>query len=413
MLPPLRTSLDFMPSPLEDQPGLMIRDPFHYSDATLVVPPQLVPSLMLFDGKHSHADLCDHLRELTGEADTAGLAEHLEDTLSGAGFLDNEAFAERRDAAEKSFAAASLRAPAHAGSGYPEQSSELSSTFNQYLGRNGTETSPDTGSFEPAPIAIAAPHVSPFGGIESYRAAYRALSPADAERTFIILGTSHYGAPDRFGLTRKAFQTPLGQTTPALDLMDELEAEAGAAIHMEDYCHAVEHSIEFQVVFLQHLLGPRIRVLPVLCGAFWESGARGRPEDRESTRRMFDSLGEIAAREGDRLRWVLGIDMAHIGRRYGDGFDATADSGPMLEVAARDRERIAAMEQGQADRFWDQVQSRQDRDQQDVLKWCGSAPVYTFLKAVPGARGSLLHYQQWNIDPASVVSFAGMRFATS
>jgi hypothetical protein len=39
--------------------------------------------------------------------------------------------------------------------------------------------------------------------------------------------------------------------------------------------------------------------------------------------------------------------------------------------------------------------------------------VYTFLKAVPEARGELLRYQQWNIDDQSVVSFAGMRFHSS
>jgi hypothetical protein len=39
--------------------------------------------------------------------------------------------------------------------------------------------------------------------------------------------------------------------------------------------------------------------------------------------------------------------------------------------------------------------------------------VYTFLQAVPGARGRLRHYQQWNIDEHSVVSFAGMEFHSS
>ena len=47
---------------------------------------------------------------------------------------------------------------------------------------------------------------------------------------------------------------------------------------------------------------------------------------------------------------------------------------------------------------------------QDDLKWCGSAPLYTFLKAVPAARGKLNRYEQWNIDEQSVVSFAGMAF---
>jgi len=50
-------------------------------------------------------------------------------------------------------------------------------------------------------------------------------------------------------------------------------------------------------------------------------------------------------------------------------------------------------------------------ENRDDLKWCGSAPFYTFLKAAPKARGELLHYEQWNIDEQSVVSFAGMAFS--
>jgi hypothetical protein len=168
----------------------------------------------------------------------------------------------------------------------------------------------------------------------------------------------------------------------------------------------VEHSIEFQVVFLQHLFGPGVRVLPILCGAFshgMQAGAR--PEDHEAVHRTIGALGEIAAREGDRLLWVLGVDMAHMGRRYGDRFEATADRGEMEGVARRDRSRIGSMEQGDSAGFWEQV-----RENHDDLKWCGASPIYTFLRAMPEARGSLLHYQQWNIDPHSVVSFAGRRF---
>jgi len=175
---------------------------------------------------------------------------------------------------------------------------------------------------------------------------------------------------------------------------------------MEDYCHAVEHSIEFQVVFLQHLFGPAIRVVPILCGSYARSiYYGGLPEENENVRRLLGSLGELAAREGDRLLWVLGIDMAHMGRRYGDSLDAEAGRGEMENVAARDRRRIESIEAGDARGFWDQVQ-----ENRDDLKWCGSSPVYTFLKAVPNARGRLLRYQQWNIDERSVVSFAGMSF---
>ena len=387
-----------MPSPIPDRPGLLIRDPFRFSDSTLVIPPGLVESLTFFDGSRSALDLREYLVRLTGDLDVTKLQQHLEDTLSDAGFLEDERFARRREETERAFADAPLREAAHAGSGYPDDPAELTATMNEYMAgaHNGTEPV----------LAIAAPHVSPFGGIEAYRAAYASLRPEDAERTFVILGTSHYGQSEHLGLTRKPFATPFGETIADIALVDELAKGAGKAAVMEDYCHAVEHSIEFQVVYLQHLFGPRIRVVPVLCGSFARSLYQGGlPEDDEGVRRSLGTLGEIAAREANRLLWVLGIDMAHMGRRYGDSFEASAEHGEMEEVAARDRSRIDRMEQGDAAGFWELV-----RENHDDLKWCGSAPIYTFLKALPRARGKLLHYQQWNIDPQSVVSFSGMRF---
>jgi MEMO1 family protein len=401
MLARLRPTLDFMPSPVPDKPGLLIRDPFYFSDATLIIPPVLVESLTYFDGAHSSLDLREHLVRLTGDVDVSGLEQHLIDTLSDAGFLEDEKFFQRKGEAERTFANAPTRESVHAGTGYPDNPIELTATLRGYLAGNGAEVAPT------APVrAIAAPHVSPFGGIDSYRAAYASLTPADAETTFVVLGTSHYGQPDRFGLTRKAFVTPFGETNTNLDLVDELANTAGSGALMEDYCHAIEHSIEFQVVFLQHLFGPRVRVLPILCGAFSRGMQPGKqPDDDEAVRRTIGALGDIAAREGDRLLWVLGVDMAHMGRRYGDRFEAAADRREMEDVARRDRGRIERMEQGDASGFWEQI-----RENRDDLKWCGSAPIYTLLRAMPDVRGSLLHYQQWNIDPQSVVSFAGMRF---
>lgn len=403
MLPRLRADLDLMPSPVPDKPGLLIRDPFHFSDATLIIPPHMVECLTFFDGEQSSLDLRAHLVRLTGTVDVGEVEQHLVDTLSEAGFLEDDAFAQRKFHAEQAFASAPARLAQHAGSGYPEDVADLKEEFEQYLGGPESEAGQVLG--------IAAPHVSPFGGIESYRAAYRSLTPADALRTFVVLGTSHYGEPERFGLTRKPFVTPFGATMPAFSLIDELESNGGDAVRMEDYCHAIEHSIEFQVVFLQHLFGPDIRVLPILCGSFLRSVYEGGlPEGAENVARMFGALGDMAAREGSNLCWVLGVDMAHMGRRYGDHFTALADRGEMTEVARRDRGRISCMESGDARGFWERVQEDKD-ERQAELKWCGSSPIYTFLRAMPQARGRLKQYQQWNIDETSVVSFAGMKFS--
>jgi AmmeMemoRadiSam system protein B len=400
LLPRLRTDLDFFPSPVPEKPGLVIRDPFRYSDATVIVPAPLVACLQLFDGEHSELDLRESLVRITGELDVSRLASHLLEALSEAAFLDDENLARHKQRAEHEFAAAPVRQASQAGGGYPADAPSLTETLRGYMH--------DAAAPDGRVLAIAAPHVSPFGGVEAYRAAYSALSPADADRTFVILGTSHYGEPDRFGLTRKSFATPFGEAVTDVTLVDEIATAARGAA-MEDYCHSFEHSIEFQVVFLQHLFGPKIRIVPVLCGAFARSiYVGGRPEESDHVSRVFGALGEIAARESDRLLWVLGIDMAHIGRRYGDPFEARAGEGKMQKVESADRARIDRMEAGDARGFWDLVQHNHDD-----LKWCGSSPVYTFLKSVPGARGRLRRYQQWNIDEHSVVSFAGMAFHSS
>ena len=293
-----------------------------------------------------------------------------------------------------------VREPAHAGSAYPENAPELTDTVREWVGSRST-------SHANGLLGIAAPHVSPAGGYRSYRSAYDALGDAYRDRTFIVLGTSHYGQSEKFGLTRKNYRTPWGDAHTDLGLVEELMARAPEAVVQEDYCHAVEHSIEFQVVFLQYLFGPAVKVVPVLCGPFARSLYQGgKPEDDEAVRRFFDALGEIGEREKERLFWILGIDMAHMGRRYGDEFQAVADVNEMAEVALHDSRRIQRMEAGDAAGFWDLVQPRHDE-----LKWCGSSPVYTFLKCVPGAKGALQRYEQWNIDNESVVSFAGMTFS--
>ena len=400
-LPRLRMDLDLMPSPIEDRPGFLMRDPRGYSDATLIVPPFLAQFLPFFDGSHTELDLREMLVRATGDITAGQAVTHLRETLSTAGFLHDEEYERMKLACHQAFAEADVRPPAHAGSAYPEQEGELRETIGGYL--DGEAHGADPGSL----IAIAAPHVSPFGGSQSYRAAYRALAAEHADRIFVILGTSHYGAPARFGLTRKPFVTPYGDAPTERRLVDELAGAAPAAVELEDYHHAVEHSIEFQVVFLQHLYGPGVRILPVLCGSFYESIAKGGlPEDDEEVRRFFEALGDMAAREGKRLAFVLGIDMAHMGRRYGDSFAASASAGEMVGIEERDRARIQRVEAGDAIGFWELVRDGNDDD----LKWCGSSPVYTFLKAVPQARGELLRYEQWNIDRESVVSFAGMVF---
>ena len=388
-----------MPSSDPERPGLFIRDPYHYSDATLIVPPPLVQALECFDGQQSALDLRSELVRITGEIQVGDLEKHLFEALDEAGFLENDRYRTLREDREAAFAREPVREAAFADSAYPEDRVELAELLTGRVGGPHGDS---------AVVGIAAPHASPDGGWDTYRAAYRALPSVEIghDKTFVVLGTSHYGAPERFGLTRKRFATPFGLAQNATAFVDELELAAPGAIRMEDYCHAVEHSIEFQVVFLQHLYGPDVRVLPILCGPFVKSIYEGGlPEDNEDVQRFFDALGNLGAREGNRLCWVLGVDMAHMGQRYGDPMPAAAKIGEMSGVEERDRQRIEQITSGNIRDYWSLVQEKQDD-----LKWCGSSPFYTFLKVHPNLRGDLLAYQHWQIDAQSVVTFGAMEF---
>ena len=402
-LPRLRLNLDFMPSPAPDHPGLFIRDPYRFSDAMLIIPPPLVECLECFDGRQTDLDLRAALVKVTNDLEVGEIERHLIETLSSAGFLEDENFARIEAERRSDFASQTVREPSHAGSAYPAEPDAVRTTLSQYMDH---AASPAPAASEGL-FAIAAPHVSPEGGWQSYREAYRMLRPEHRERTFVILATSHYGAPERFGLTRKTFRTPLGDTPTDQAMVDWLAKRAPQAVEMEDYCHSFEHTVELQVIFLQHVLGPDVRILPILCGSFARSLYQGGdPEDDDKVKAFLEALGELREREGDRLFWIMGVDMAHMGARYQDGFDAVAGEGMMSLVAARDEKRIERINDLDAGGFWDLV-----RQNHDDLKWCGSSPFYTFLKTAPPSRGELLSYEQWNIDDRSVVSFAGMAFS--
>ena len=400
LLPRLRTDIDVMPSPVAEQPGLLLRDPFRFTEDVLVIPPLWVAMLQCLDGEHHLRDAQAVMsRRLEGEIVPADAIRRFVSALTEAGYVMGDALESRKASVTQAFRDQPLRQASHAGAAYPGERDALDQELSSALGPDDAVAS--------WPMALAAPHVSPHGGYPSYRAGYD-LPPLTEDKTFVILGTSHYGEPERFGVTAKAFETPLGTVPVDESALSMLAAHAGDALIDEDYCHRVEHSIEFQVICLQYRLKRPFRILPVLCGPFADSVMNGRaPEAVESNRRAFDAFSELSAARRD-LVWVLGVDMAHIGTRYGDREAVRAYDGKMQAVQEQDAARLQCVCDLDASGLFELT-----HPQGDPLRWCGYAPLYTFLRAVSAVadlRGEVLSYEQWNIDQRSVVSFAALHF---
>src|SRR5271157_2764017 len=103
-----------MPSPVEERPGLLIRDSRRYSDSVLIIPPVLVECLACFDGVQTKLDLRALLVEIMGDLQVGAVEEQLTGALRDSGFLEEETFFRMRETREKAFAEAPLREPAHA-----------------------------------------------------------------------------------------------------------------------------------------------------------------------------------------------------------------------------------------------------------------------------------------------------------
>jgi AmmeMemoRadiSam system protein B len=208
-----------------------------------------------------------------------------------------------------------------------------------------------------------------------------------------------------FALTRKDYDTPLGSARTDVELVDALARRARQDCFGAELAHRSEHSIEFQAVFLQYLYAGRrdIAIVPVLTSFVHEALARRqRPEADRRVRAFLDALAETVAASGRRVAFIAGADLAHMGPRFGDA--APLSPADMAVVDREDRALLAAVEAGDADAFFNSV--RRDHDRR---RTCGLSPIYTLLRALDGAKGTLRRYGQWP-DPEGLVSFASVVF---
>jgi hypothetical protein len=118
--------------------------------------------------------------------------------------------------------------------------------------------------------------------------------------------------------------------------------------------------------------------------------------------RFLDALLGAMAVSRRRVCLVAGVDLAHVGPRFGDPEPNTADS--LRAVEAADLGMLEAITAGDPTAFYASIAHDGDR-----RRICGLSPIYTFLRALPGVEGRLLRYSQWP-DPQGAVSFCAAAF---
>jgi AmmeMemoRadiSam system protein B len=401
---PRLRAIEAFPVEHEGARYVALRDPAGYAPAVIMLPPGLVEVLAMFDGEHAVVDIQAEIMRRHGELVTAENIETLVAALDQHGFLDSPAFARRREGIDRAFLEAPSRPASHAGGAYAGEPDVLRTMIDGFF-------LPPQG---PGPIdgfrgggvrGLVAPHIDFHRGGPAYAWAYRDLAERGEADLFVIFGTCHAGMADPFALTRKDYDTPLGPARVDRDVVEALATRARQDCFASELAHRTEHSIEFQAVLLQYLYAGRrdVTVVPVLTSFVHEALARGgRPEDDSRVPAFLDALRETVAAAGRRVAFIAGADLAHMGPRFGDPQPVGRDE--LATIDREDRAMLESVEAGDADAFFESA--RRDGDRRRI---CGLSPIYTLLRALGGARGTLRTYGQWP-DPEGVVTFASLVF---
>jgi AmmeMemoRadiSam system protein B len=411
---PRLRALEAFPVEHEGQRCIALRDPAGFTDQIAVLPAALLDLVSLFDGEHSVEMIRGILQRRHGEAPTTAQIAEVIERLDAAGLLEGERFERRRRGLEDAFRRSPIRPAAHAGGAYAADSVALATQIDGFFSAPGGPgpattargSSADRGSAGTGSLkALLAPHIDFHRGGPTYAWAYReVLERSDAD-LYVVLGTCHAGMADPFAVTLKPYDTPLGPVAVDRDFYEALGRRAGQDLLASEPAHRAEHSIEFQAVMLQHVLGRRrpFTILPVLASylheALWTAGD---PEADPRVPRFLDALGETVQGSARRVCLIAGVDLAHVGPRFGDPEANTAAS--LAEVERADRAMLEAVVAADARGFYEGIAA-----DQDARRICGLSPIYSLLRVLPETRGRLLRYSQWP-DPDGAVSFCAVTF---
>jgi len=398
-VPKLRP-LDLVAGQWNGRQTVVARDYEGLLESPVLLPLPVYLVALLLDGRREALDVQVEYARLTG-----GQILPRPDLDRIIGDLDHHHLLESPDLeryrreVEMAYRAAPHRSPAHAGTAYPADPAALGATLQRFLDTEetgpGKDRSPDS-----VVRGVFAPHIDFHRGGFTYGLAYRCLQDIPAGTCVIIVGVAHAGPPVPYVLTAKGYATPSGIIDVDRPLLDAVTSRYPYDAFACEAVHRTEHSIEFQVLFLGHLArGRPLTILPVLCSGFEEWCGTRSPAEVPEIESFIVALREAVAVGRRPIVVVGGVDLSHMGPRFGDA-EAV---GPTLAAVARAGD-LAALDRvaaGDAEGFWQAIMADGNR-----RRVCGLSAIYTVLRVLEPVRGHVLGYHQGEDPAGGLVGFA-------
>jgi len=395
--------------PFEDEgrTRIAIHDPLGFAQTSLYLPYHIYFVISHFDGQHSLVDIQEAFAKQFGQVLPREQLNSLIAQLDEYYYLDSERFAALQNEIYAAFQRSSVREMAHADTCYSSQPGEFrEQTDALFRSPDGPGLPSDGQSSLPPVRGLIVPHIDLRVGGAAYAWGYKELAERCDADLFILLGTSHYGAQDLFVACEKDYNTPLGPVKTDREFIRVLQQNCGEDLLASELIHRTEHSLEFQTLFLQYVLGQRreFTVVPILVTSFHHMIlTKTPPAETQRVAAFIDALRATIAQSGKRVCFVAGVDFAHVGQKFGDQGPLTQDF--LNWVESEDQRLIQALENLDHASFFAEIATNGDQ-----RRVCGFAPMYTFLHLVEATQGKLLKYAYAETAPHSAVSFASLAF---
>lgn len=383
---------------------LLVQDPMGIIPGQPVLGIEALAILQLLDGTVSLTDISAAVMRESKDLRVGNMIRDFIAQLDEMLMLESPRFQKALDEARAQYHALEIRPAALENVSYPAERAALEAMLDEHFAAardaRAAEGLPEASA---TPRAILAPHLDPRREGPLMAKAFLELpaKPATPLRV-VILGTGHNLVGDYFALTRKHFQTPLGKATTDTAFVDHVAGRLGDLAYRGELSHREEHSIEFQVLYLQRRLGDApFTIVPVLCGGFYSLlDEQKTPREEPEVETLIAALREAEAKFGGTTVYVAGVDFSHVGPRFGD---ARVNDEVKAEVRHVDEAAIAAAKAGDADAWFAAIAA-----QEDATRICGYAPTYVMLRAAEPGAGHTLGYAQSEEKDTSVVSVAAL-----
>lgn len=396
---------------------ILIHDPTGFAEGPITVSPAAMFLILMLDGRKGPAELQEAFRQQFRQSISREEIDELIEKLDAARYLDSEEFARHYQSLVAAYRAAPARvcrdltvygmeadeeadsdsASLDPSPGEPQKGEVLDRSRNApaaELKESLTEMISQcrvslVGRQHRRLAGLIVPHLDYPRGSPCYADAYGVLAAIGPVPRVVILGTNHYGRATSVVATGKDFQTPLGATRTDRAFLDALQDRCGGDLCAHEFDHAREHSVELQVVLLQHLFGAdAFQIVPVLCHD--PCGPTGtKPYDGCGVDLLVfgQALGELVRSDRTPTLIIAGADLSHVGRRFGD--DCELEPAFLSAVERQDREAMAEIVSGRPNEF-----VRILAERQNATRVCSAGCIYALRVALDGAEGELLRYHQ-------------------